>query len=284
MMAAQIEKTNSNSNIGKLLLDNGKLDSTQAEKVLLLQKEEGIRFGEAAIRLGYISEADIQQVLALQFSYPYLQKGQSKLSPSLVAAYDPFDKIVEEVRCLRSQILLRWISLGHKSVLLASCGEVAGELIANLAIVFSQLGEKTLLVDANLRQPHQHDLFGLQNRQGFSEVLAGRVSIKAAIQHVDGLLDLSVLTAGTKAPNPQELLSKGDMGEFTAELESIYDVILYDAPPSAKAADVQLLAARTKGVILVAVRHKTSLKDLAQLRDQCEMAGAEVLGCVLLGS
>jgi protein-tyrosine kinase len=281
---AQLDQAKSSSNIGKLLLDNGKLDSSQAEKVLLLQKEEGIRFGEAAIRLGFISEDDIQQVLALQFSYPYLQVGKSKLSASLVAAYDPFDKIVEEVRCLRSQLLLRWIGLGHKSVLIASCDEVAGELIANLAIVFSQMGEKTLLVDANLRQPHQHELFGLQNRQGFSEVLAARVPLQAAIQHVDGLLDLSILTAGTKAPNPQELLSKGDMGRFTAELESVYDIILYDAPASSKAADVQLLAARTKGVILVAVRNKTTLKDLAQLRDQCEMAGAEVLGCVLLGS
>ena len=274
--------TRAGSNIGKLLLDNGTLNSSQAEKVLQLQKEEGIRFGEAAIRLGFISEAHIEQVLALQFSYPYLQTGQSALSSKLAAAYDPFNKGVEEIRGLRSQILLRWIGMGNKSVLIASCDDMAGELIANLAIVFSQMGEKTLLVDANLRQPQQHELFGLPNRQGFSEVLAGRVSLQSAVQHIDGLLDLSVLTAGTKAPNPQELLSKGDMGQFNAEAESLYDVILYAAPPHHRAADVQLLAARAKGVILAAIRNKTSLKHLALLRDQCEMAGAEVLGCVLL--
>ncbi|MEN9658082.1 MAG: chain length determinant protein tyrosine kinase EpsG [Pseudomonadota bacterium] len=269
-------------NIGKQLLDSGKLTASQAEKVLLMQKETNLRFGQAAIQLGFITEADIQSVLAHQFAYPYLSAGQSEIDQRILAAYQPFDPRVEALRSLRSQLLLRWVESGNKSIALASydAGLTADLLAANLAVVFSQLGEHTLLVDANLRSPHQHALFGQTNRIGLSDVLANRAGLEA-IQKVGDLRDLSVLSAGTQAPNPQELLSRDSFSQLVGELANQFDVVIYHTSPLMSAMDAQLIAARTQGVVLIVNRNQTTVKGLAQAREQLESTGAEILGCVL---
>ncbi|RZL30450.1 MAG: chain length determinant protein tyrosine kinase EpsG, partial [Rubrivivax sp.] len=143
--------------MGALLLDAGKLTPEDFERVLRMQNETGIRFGEAAVRLGLVGEDDIQQVLARQFAYPYLQKGQAGLSPKLVAAYQPFSPQVEALRAIRSQLMLRWFARGRRALAIVGVDPDDGAALfaANLAIVFAQLGEQTLLVDANLRAPRQ---------------------------------------------------------------------------------------------------------------------------------
>ncbi len=269
-------------NIGQQLLDNGKIDAQQAEKVLRLQKETGMRFGEAAIKLGLITEDDIQDVLAQQFEYPYLVSGHSAVSAKLVAAYSPFDSRVEALRSLRSQILLRWVEGGNKSVALASydADQTSDLLAANLAVVFSQLGERTLLVDANLRHAIQHELFGVENRKGLTDILAGRSGLEA-VQRITDFRDLSLLTAGTTAPNPQELLSRETFSNIVAELAQAYDVVIYSTTPLENAADAQLVASRVKGTILVASRNKTPIKGLEAAKSQLQSANATMLGCVL---
>ncbi len=106
--------------IGRVLLESGRLTELQAEKVLLRQQERKIRFGEAAIELGYIKEADIQFALARQFSYAYLQPGDGLVSEQIVAAYYPYTPYVERLRSLRSQLNQSWIQKGHKALVLAS--------------------------------------------------------------------------------------------------------------------------------------------------------------------
>jgi chain length determinant protein tyrosine kinase EpsG len=270
------------STVGQLLLDRGKLTPAQAEKILLLQKEEDIRFGEAAIKLGFIGSQDLQEVLSAQFDYPYLPGDDSSLSPQLIAAYRPQSVPVEALRSLRSQLMLRWISQGNKvfSVTSHESNVRSGWLAANLAIVFSQLGERTLLIDANLRSPQQHQLFRLENRAGLADVLASRARLDCA-QRIGHLLGLSVLTAGTPVPNPQELLGRAQFGELLEEAASLYDVVVIGTAPMQNAADAQIVAARARGVILLAESGKTALDPLLRCRDELTAAGARVLGCVL---
>src|ERR1700739_1810787 len=145
------------SSIGGLLLESGKITPENAERVLRMQKELGIRFGEAAQRLGLITEADIEQVLAQQFNYHYMPRGTGAFSDKLIAAYEPFGQQVETLRAIRSQLMLRWFARGRKALVVVSVNPEDGAAIfaANLAVVFSQLGEQTLLVDGNLRTPQQ---------------------------------------------------------------------------------------------------------------------------------
>ncbi|WP_230538421.1 chain length determinant protein tyrosine kinase EpsG [Janthinobacterium sp. FW305-129] len=271
------------SSIGGLLLESGKITPENAERVLRMQKELGIRFGEAALRLGLITEADIEQVLARQFDYPYLQPGAGKYPQELVAAYQPFSHQVETLRAVRSQLMLRWFARGSKSLVVLGMepGDGASLFAANLAVVFSQLGEHTLLVDANLRAPRQHEIFDLKTRQGLSDVLAGRAELDI-IAKVESFVALSVLAAGTLPPNPQELLSRTSFVTLNKQLESRYDVVLYDVPAYATGSDALAVAARAGGVLLVARKNKTPMAEVAAMSEQMTHSGAQVVGSVMV--
>jgi chain length determinant protein tyrosine kinase EpsG len=271
------------SSIGGLLLASGKITPENAERVLRMQKELGIRFGEAAQRLGLITEQDIQQVLARQFDYPYLQEGETQFSKQLAAAFRPFSPQVETLRAVRSQLMLRWFASGRKSLAIAGVngGDGVSIFAANLAVVFSQLGENTLLVDANLRRPRQSEIFDIKSRAGLSDILAGRAGSEA-VTKIDSFVSLSVLPAGTLPPNPQELLSRAAFSALNTKLEQDHDVVLYDVPAYATGADLLSIAARAGGVLLVARKNETLLTDINTMTEQLAQSGAQVVGSVLV--
>lgn len=283
LLAAHSPSMHSVDSIGALLLQSGKITPENAETVLRMQMELGIRFGEAAQRLGLITDTDIEEVLAQQFDYPYIHKGEATFASELKAAYEPFCPQVEVLRAVRSQLMLRWFARGKKSLTIMGIEEGDGVSLfaANLAIVFSQLGEHTLLVDANMRAPRQHDIFDLKGRQGLSDILAARANM-GAIAKIDFFVDLSVLVAGTLPPNPQELLSRSAFSTLNARLEECYDVVLYDAPAYTTSADALAIAARSQGVMLVARKNKTLLHDVNALAEQMLQSGAQVVGSVLV--
>ena len=270
------------ASIGRLLLDMGKITPENAERVLRLQKEQNLRFGDAAQKLGFITEADISQALSLQFDYPYLQPGQGNFAPELVAAYQPFSSQVEGLRALRSQLMLRWFSEGDKALAVMSpnLNEGCSYLAANLAVVFSQLGERTLLVDANLRSARQNKIFNLKETRGLSDILVERAGIEV-VTRIDSFVGLSVLGAGTTPPNPQELLGRPSFSNFMNQAMLNYDVIIVDTPPAANTSDAQAIASRCGGVLLVSRLNHTPLSDLANIRDQIKVIGVRIVGAVL---
>ncbi len=268
--------------MGRILLDQGKITAQDAERILRLQKEQSLRFGEAAIQLGLISQADMQQALARQFDYPYLAAGEGGYSQALVAAYAPFSPQVESLRALRSQLMLRWFTAGNKALAMVgtNAGDGASYLAANLAVVFSQLGERTLLIDANLRSPGVSTLFNLCGRMGLSDVLADRADLSSVVR-IPAFVDLSVLPAGTTPPNPAELLSRNSLVDMLANLGESYDVILLDTPPASDSADFQTVAARAKGAVVTVRKNHTRLNDVAGVKAMLGAAGAEVVGAVV---
>jgi len=269
--------------IGAILVDSGLLTPENAERILRLQKEKGLRFGDAAIELRLLKQEDIDDAISRQFEYPYLRKGQSNVSAELIAAYNPFDAQVEALRALRSQLMLRWfgVEADRKVLVIGSAGRGEGRsfLAANLAVVFSQLGERTLLIDADMRNPRQHELFGLKNGSGLSSVLSGRG--ENPVQRIPALLGLSVLPAGPKAPNPQELLGRPAFTQLLEELAPEYDVILIDTPASDAYADVQTVAVRAGAAMLIARKHLSHVSALRVLSEQLAQSGVAVVGSVL---
>lgn len=256
----------------------------EAERAARLQKERDMRFGEAAIKLGLATGDDIEQALSHQFGFPYLVPGQGRLSGELVAAYAPFDPRVEVFRSLRSQLMLKWFKLDlrlkHLAIVSSDHGEGRSYLAANLAVVFSQLGERTLLIDADMRNPRQHVLFALENRSGLSTLLAGRTGTDA-IERIAPLLDLSVLPAGPIPPNPQELLGRPAFQRFLAELDKEFDVVILDTPPSEGSADAQTIVTRACGALMVVRRHHTPLRAVKLLVDGLAGAEATLMGAVI---
>lgn len=271
--------------MGAILVDTGRLSLENAERVLRLQKERGTRFGDAAIELGVLTEDDIRYALASQFDYPYLPPGDDSLSPELVAAYQPSSPVVEQLRALRSQLMLRWLGVEaeQKALAIVSPGAEEGRsfIAANLAIVFSQLGERTVLIDADLRTPRQHELFKLGRGSGLSEVLAGRAHTEPAVVRIPSLRGLSVLPAGAIPPNPQELLGRAAFVEALYALGRDYDVIIIDTPAAGDYADAQTIAARAGAGLMLARKNQSAIPDLVDLTRSLQQSGATLVGSIL---
>lgn len=272
------------SSIGAILVDSGKLTIDAAERILRLQKEQGLLFGDAAILLGLLTSQDIQFALARQYDYPYLLQGDEEVSTELVAAFQPFSPQVEALRALRSQLMLRWFTGERERRTLAVVSPARGEgrsyLAANLAVVFSQLGEHTLLIDADMRNPRQHTLFSLENRAGLSSILSGRGEV-SDIQRIPSFKDLSLLTAGPQPPNPQELLGRPPFAKLLDDLAGEYDVVIIDTPATNDYADARTIAVRASGALMLARKKETRVDDLRQLVKQLTHSGVAVVGSVL---
>ncbi len=266
--------------IGALLLDAGKINPGDAEKIIKIQKQKNLKFGEAAKMMGLIEEQDIQKALSSQFDFPFLSADENFFSRDLIAAYQPFSSQVEALRAIRGQLMLRWLA-DHKILSLTSPlrGEGRSYIAANLAIVFSQLGEKTLLIDADLRQPRQQTLFKLSSDLGLSDILAGRAD-QSVIARIPAFRDLSILPAGTIPPNPVELLSRG-FKTLIETLKDQFEVILVDTPSATQAIDSQVIGKCCCGNLLIARQHKTPLNDLKRLSHSLQDTGGYVVGVVI---
>jgi receptor protein-tyrosine kinase len=270
--------------IGALLVEDGKLTPREVERVLERQRKEHTRFGEAAVRLGLITEDDVRYALAKQFVMPHFTPASEGPSRELVAAFAPFHPRTEELRALRTQLLIRWYNPenGRKALVVSSpeAGDGRSYTAANLAIVFSQLGARTLLLDADLRKPRQHQIFALPEGQGLSTILSGRTEHKATFP-VPGMNRLSVLPAGPLPPNPQELLSRPTFAAFMKDLNAIYDVIIIDTPPARHYADVQSVTYRAGDALVVTRKNHTSVATTQKVIRELAATGARVVGTVV---
>ena len=270
--------------LGAILMDEGKLSATDAEQVLKRQRELGWRFGEAAIELNFITDADLQQALAKQYEFPYLVSGPDGVSKELIAAWDPFHPVVEELRAVRTQLLVRWFNPGAGrrtlSITSPSAREGRSFIAANLAVVFSQLGQRTLLIDADFRAPRQQSIFNISDRFGLSSVLSGRSDLSAAAP-VAGITGLAVLPAGPLPPNPLELLSRGTFAALLARAQAEYDMILIDTPAVTQYADASAITFRAGDALMISRKDHTRLADTEQAMRDLSDASARVVGSLM---
>lgn len=276
-----IETSQTKRTIGHLLLEAGKLKPQDADLIVKTQQEQGLRFGDAAVQLGLITEADIMQVVSQQFDYSCLTVGDESIDPRVLTAFYSYGQEVESLRALRSQLSLRWFTENRSLVITAPASKQGSSYIAaNLAVLFAQLGQKTLLVDANMRQPAQQELFRVENRVGLSDVLVKRAGLEA-IQSVSKIENLSLLLSGTIPPNPLELLGHSRFNALMHQLEERYDIIIIDTPAMLESSDAQAMSAVTKGVLLVVNKNDTKIADVDLAKQQIAIAGAEPVGVVL---
>lgn len=275
-----------NRTIGAILMDAGLLTPEHAEQILRLQRQNNLRFGEAAIRLGLLTEADVQYALARQFDYAYLRLSEHNktVSEEVIAAYQPFSACADRMRAVRSQLLLRWFDKREGRQTLTIVGTSRGEgrsyIAANLAVVFAQLGERTLLIDADMRAPRQHQLFMLDNKSGLSTMLAHR-SREEAIVRITDMVGLSVLPAGPVPPNPLELLSRPSFDELLAHARASYDVVLIDTPALSSGEDAVSISIRTGAALAVARSAQTRVAQFTDMVAGLSATGVAVVGSVL---
>jgi chain length determinant protein tyrosine kinase EpsG len=270
--------------IGSILLANGKLKAVDLERIIDLHHRSGLHFGEAAKRLGLLEEEDIQLALARQYGMPQLIPGAGGSSPELVAAFQSRHPCTEELRGLRTQLLLRWLdpAAGRRVLAITSPnrGDGRSYVAANLAVVFSQLGLRTLLIDADLRNPRQHEIFNVPNRIGLAAALGGRADSSAVIP-VPGCAKLSLLPAGAVPPNPQELLSRPMLGDLMGELEHKFDLILLDTSAALSFSDSKSVAFRAGSALVLARKNHTRIADTNDMIRELNDTGTRIVGTVI---
>ncbi len=195
---------------------------------------------------------------------------------------NPHGVIAEQVRQVRTALLREINQRGHKSVLFVSGLPGAGTsaILSNLGIQAASTDLRVLLIDANLRRPSLHNVFGVHDSPGLSEVLVGTTSLAHAVQ-ASGVANLSLLSAGKKAPHVLEKFATATMGRMIQDARAAFDLVLIDAPPAVVAGDALALAAHCDASVLV-VRAMSEKRGLvARLRHQFGDAHAEFLGVIV---
>lgn len=270
--------------IGGILTETQRLQVGQIDQVLEYQRRKGLRFGEAAVALKFITEDDVMFALSQQFHYPYAPHTRRDLSGELVAAMQPFSEQAEAFRALRSQLMMRMFMPGAVPRALAVVSPEKGDgktfFAANLAIVMAQLGGRTLLIDANLRGPRIHQLFSTPEGAGLSGVLSGRQQANVIHQIAD-LSTLFVLPVGVTPPNPLELVERPAFSRLLSELLGKFDHVIVDTPAAERGSDAGVIAARCGAALVVARRHQSRLGALHQLVSRLKDSPAQLAGMVI---
>jgi len=270
--------------IGTILIEQGRLNSQDVEEIQRFANTHGVRFGEAAVQLKRITERDIESAIAQQYNYPILARGgESGVAEDVIAAYMPQSEVVEPLRALRSQIILRWFNNASRRVLAvtsAERGDGRSWLAANLATMFAQLGERTLLIDADMRHPRQHRIFNIENSVGLSALLTGRAGREIA-RRIHPQLRLFVLPAGIIPPNPQELLARPVFDVILDHFAAQFSLVILDTPAACETADAQILAANAGNAVMIARRNCTPQAKLAAAMEMFADTGVNVIGSVI---
>lgn len=201
----------------------------------------------------------------------------------LVTFNNPRAPVSEAYRVLRTNLSFAAIDGGLHSILITSPSPSEGKSTtsANLSVVMAQTGKRVIIVDADLRRPTQHKIFGVSNNQGLTTALLDtETPLENHIQE-SIVPNLRVLTSGPIPPNPAELLNSHRMEFVLNELEKIADLIIFDTPPAMTVADASILAAQVDGSVLVTEAGHTRRQALAQAVETLQKSGGHLLGIVL---
>ena len=270
--------------IGQILREKVRLSPEQVEAVLAHMRNTGLRFGDAAVALGLASHDDVLQALSEQFGYPLATEDGRNISPELVTLNQPFSSQAEAFRAIRSQVLMRVFNDETQKRALAVVSPASGDgktfFCANFAVSLAQTGARTLLIDADLRGPRQHEVFGLNNSTGLSSLLAGRVDSQV-VQQVVGIPSLYVIPVGTTPPNPLELIDRPAFSILMRELVLKFDYVIVDTPAVVYGADAHVIAARCGAVMIVARKDSSRVAKLQELVQTLSQSPARMAGVIM---
>lgn len=251
--------------IGDLIRERNQLSTDQVERIVAYQEQNGVKFGEAAVALGLAKEEDVLWALAQQFHYPYINQSNRKIADEVVVGTKPFSDQAEIFRAIRGQLISTVFTQKHQGPALAVISPESGDgksyFAANLAATFSQLGGKTLLIDADMRSPRQHEIFGVDGRQGLSSILSGRAE-KKLIHTVADLPSLHVMPAGVVPPNPTELVQRPTLGLLLREMVTKFDYVIVDTPSASVGTDGRVVAGHCGAALAISRRNRTRMDAL----------------------
>lgn len=230
------------------------------------------------------TDADGGHAMSTERPVPASVSARAAAVPALglVPAHHPYHPRSEQLRLLRTELLLRHDAPGRANMLAIvspGAGDGRSQLAAELAIAFAQLGQPTLLVDADLRNPTQHRLFNTGNDSGLASAIL--LGTDPALQRVAGLPSLSLLTAGPAVANPLELLSDRRFENRVREWRQRFSYVVFDTPAIGRYADALAVATVTRRVLSLSRAGHTTLNDARTMMRRLEATRSRMLGAVL---
>ena len=256
-------------------LDNTVKSPEEAEKLLRLPA------------LGYVPMLGVKARHSTYQSY-YSNQRKKEIEDrlktiELVNLREPESSFAEHYRNIRTSLLLSTPGHPPQVMVVTSALPQEGKTVTtmNLAVAFSQLGKKVLVIDCDLRRPRLHKIFRLKNTAGISSFLVGRIKIEEAILRYPGAPNICIIPAGPIPPNPVELIISKGMKEMLAGLRNHYDFIFIDAPPLMGISDALLLGEHADGVLLVTWGGHTPRKAIEKAKDEISKYNLKILGLIL---
>jgi protein-tyrosine kinase len=281
-----------------------KLPDEAIESIHQARKALGLTFHEAALHTGLVTQREIEEAGELARRHTrhegrgiieealrrrpgtrdlVVWEGE-RLRPGkdLTLAHDSYSERSEAIRTLRTELLMR--TNGRRGAgmfaLLSPCaGEGRSQLAAELAIAFAQLGSRTLLVDADLRKPRQHQLFGADNMIGLAQCLVDGTPPR--LYGIEGMPQMALLTSGALPTNPLELLSGTRFERIVGEWRRSYEFVVIDTPPVSQFSDGLAVASVAGHIVVLGRTNSTSFQVLSELRRKVATTNAWVVGAVM---
>lgn len=189
--------------------------------------------------------------------------------------------VSEDYRTVRTSILLSQAGTPPKTIVFSSSVPQEGKTatVTNMAISFSQLDKKVLIIDADMRKPRLHRLFKIKNVGGLSGYLTGRVSIKNALKKTSHK-NIWIITSGPIPPNPAELLNSERMEELLKDAKEKYDVVLLDTPPILAVVDALIVSSLSESMVFIIRAGKTARVPFLRAVEELKQAKTKIVGVV----
>lgn len=202
---------------------------------------------------------------------------------NLITLTDTRAPASEAYRTLRTNLMFSSVDKPVTTLVVSSASQPDGKssAAANLAVTFAQAGNRTILVDADMRRPQQHEIWGLDNTRGLSTLMTDDALLANPPFQATDVPNLSVLTAGALPNNPADLLSSQRMGEVIGLLRARANYVIFEAPPVLAVTDAALLGAKTDGLLLVVRAGQTRRDHTERARQALERVHVRLLGAVL---
>ena len=293
-LAAKLEKQEKTSN-EELGVDYQDGEEAGAEEMQSAQKSEAevkpvveikavgrkIIAEEKALQEKLAAEAEVEadELEADEFNEEMLDEDSE-----LVLRDNPKSKVSEDFRTIRTSLYFSLNKKGSNAVLISSSTPNEGKsfIASNLAVAFAKTKKKVLLIDCDMRLGRQHEIFGLSNKEGLSNLLAESKSgeYRKYLQKTT-VKNLSIITRGVVPPNPSELLDSSIMEELLEKVKQKFDYVILDGTPIDGLSDSLILAKKTDRLVLVSAANMTTIEDLQNSKKALESIEVKISGVVL---
>lgn len=201
----------------------------------------------------------------------------------LITLTNPRSPAAEAYHTLRTNLTFAALDRPIETLVVTSPAPDAGKsvVLANLAVTLAQGERRTILVDADLRRPTLHEIFGVSNERGLTTIFVEEKALENLPLVETGVQNLWLLPSGPLPPNPADLLGSRKMEQAVAALKAQADVVLFDVPPVVAVTDAVVLSAKVDGVLLVVSAGRTRREHVQRAKELLERVHARIVGAVL---